>query len=144
MSSFGNILRELWKLLPSMDGRMLASVILLAVELLLVMVLASMLFTLLIYAAMSIGYSFNKHKKLLSVVFAFVFYHVSQITAVIFGVGTVDLVVKEMTEGGYSLAVQGLAPLNAGAGAGIAYLVLVCAAFYFVTHFFITKKLNLE
>ena len=144
LSGFGELMREIIKALPSLQSTTLTGIILLAVEILLCMVLAMTLFSLFIYAAIAVGHSFNKSKKLLSVVFAFVFYHVSQIAAVIFGAGTIDLVVKKMTQGGYSIAEQGFAPVNAGVGAGALYLVLACAVFYFVTHFFITKKLNLE
>ena len=100
-------------------------------------------FALQFYAAMAVGHSFSNHKMLLSVAFYFGFQFVSQV------VGTVLLVTL-----GESPLMEFLSTLDihftamAAVHLTMAILIVLTAAygaiFYFLTTYFLKKRLNLE
>ena len=99
--------------------------------------------SLMLYAAMSIGHSFNKGKKGLSVLFAFLFYHALQILG-IFSIVAIsrfnwDSVTMKMSDPAYMFSFA-----QGAMGVGFLVTAILCALFYFVTHYFLSKRLNLE
>ena len=102
---------------------------------------------LLLYAAMAVGHSFNRHKKALSVVFAFVFYHVVQILLLIgaFAVAQSSFNLDHYFD---SLNVQNatavIGVMNVFFAVILAVQAALCLVFYFITHYSLTKKLNLH
>ena len=91
-----------------------------------------------IYAAYAIGYSFNRHKSAITAVLILFLYQFMQfiVLRVFFGMF-----------GGPGPILSTLSGLQAGnAALGILLVgeLAVCVVFYFVTKFFLTKKLNLE
>jgi hypothetical protein len=92
---------------------------------------------LLFYAAMSVGFSFPRHKWLLSVVFFFVF----QIVLQIIGFGGM------FTWVGYSdtaAHMSGFAIMHTSMWVAIGIEAVCCAAFYALTAIMLKKHLNLE
>ena len=99
--------------------------------------------SLMLYAAMSIGHSFNKGKKGLSVLFAFLFYHALQILG-IFSIVAIsrfnwDSVTMKMSDPAYMFSFA-----QGAMGVGFLVTAILCTVFYFVTHYFLSKRLNLE
>ena len=97
-----------------------------------------------LYAALAVGHSFNRRKKLLSVVFAFVFYYAVQILSTL---GIVALTQHDWTSltAKFDLEPLKVIPFMEGMmGIGILIVLLLCAVFYFITHHFLSRKLNLE
>ena len=133
-----------WETLQTAKPGVVAGLIACGIELFLCMILGAALTSLLIYAAMAIGYSLNRHKKLMSVVFSFVFYHATQIAAAYCGINIVGEIIAKY-ERAYAAGVDwgvmtGIAVLSAV----LLLLLAACALYYFITHWFLTKKLNLE
>ncbi len=97
--------------------------------------------SLVVYAAYSIGYSFNKHKELWTVLLVFVFFQIAQFTAI----AMIGLFVN--ANPGFWNALdaytvpKGLELLLLW---GMFGELIFCAAGYAVTWYFTTKKLNLE
>ncbi len=97
---------------------------------------------LMVYAAYSIGYSFNKHKALWTTILVILFYQVAQFVAILMlmsftnftpdRVGGVDTALRTAQVGELLLLWGMLGEL------------LFCAIGYAVTWYFTTKKLNLE
>ena len=118
--------------------------ILLGLEMLVAMVLGCCFTSLLLYAAMAVGHSFNRHKKGLSVLFAFVFYYAIQILGVI----GIALLTRVDWGNWFELSAENvshsLTVIQSILGVAILVDLVGCALFYFVTHFFLSKKLNLE
>ena len=114
-----------------------------ALELLALCFVSGAAFALQFYAAMAVGHSFSNHKMALSVVFFFAFQFVSQI------VGTVLLVSLDGSPLFEFLSTLDI-HLDAMAGVhlGICLLLVLSAVygaiFYFVTTYFLKKRLNLE
>lgn len=137
------IFSSLWEALQKADGRMVGGIVLLCFELLLCWVLVSALCSLTIYAAMAIGHSFNKHKSLLSVVFAIAFYQLGSFAGVVSLSELAERVFSHVSDMEFSAVTE---LYRACALSGIAALLLVFAGavFYFVTHYFLTRHLNLE
>ncbi len=126
------------------ESRMTGHAILVLLELLLSAVVGSAFTSLLLYAALSVGHSFNRHKKLLSVVFAFVFYHVVQLICffVIYGLSRFNW---DSLSAKFDLEPLKVIPFMEGMlGLGIAATIALGAVFYFITHYFLSKRLNLE
>lgn len=143
---FGSFVREVWKVLPGLETNMLLGMILCAVELFLCLVLGAALASLLLYAAMAIGHSFNRHKKALSVVFGLVFYYATRIAAVISAIWIIGGLFAKY-ERAYAmdyLLEPSMTPYNLIIGVALALLAAACVLFYFLTHYFLTRKLNLE
>ena len=147
LAVIGDILRGLWQAWTSLTGGPRALALLLVFEMLACVVASCAASCLLLYAAMAVGHSFNRHKKALSVVFAFVFYHVVQILLLIgaFAVAQSGLNLDLYFD---NLNVQNTAAvigvMNIFFAVILVVQLLLCAVFYCITHYFLTKKLNLE
>ncbi len=143
----GDVLRGLWQAWGSLTGGQRGLSLLLGFELLACVVGSCAASCLLLYAAMAVGHSFNRHKKALSVVFAFVFYHVVQILLLI---GAFAIAQSSFNLDHYfdSLNVQNatavIGVMNVFFAVILAVQAALCLVFYFITHYFLTKKLNLE
>ena len=141
-----NFFRAAWEVLPTLESGMVAGLIVCGIELFLCLILGAALASLLIYAAMAIGHSLNRHKKLMSVVLGFVFYHATQIAAVlsaIFIIGGMFARYEHAYEVG-DLLEASMTPYILIIGVALLLLAAACAIYYFLTHWFLTKKLNLE
>ena len=140
--AIGDIIRGLWQAWASLTGGQRALAVLLGLEMLVSVVASCAASCLLLYAAMAVGHSFNRYKKALSVLFAFLFYHAVQILMFlgVFAVtmGDIDLELDLDTP----TAVLGVG--NVFFAVIIVVELAIAAVFYFVTHHFLTKKLNLE
>ena len=94
-----------------------------------------------VYAAYSIGYSFNKRKELWTVILILVFFQLAQFTAI----AMIGLFIQTFPDTWISLDANNLPT-------GIELLLLwgmlgellFCTIGYAVTWYFTTKKLNLE
>lgn len=130
-----------WQQLPYVDGKTISEIVVFVVELLLTGVVGAISTSLLFYAAVSVGYSFHHHKKGLSIIFVFVFYHV---------VGIINNIVMVAimgwdAYGGYLLLDDYvLSSLNIILAVSLGIALLESVAFYFIAHYFLTKKLNLQ
>ena len=126
------------------ESGMTGHAILLILEMLVSCVVSSAFTSLMLYAALAVGHSFNRRKKLLSVVFAFVFYYAVQILS------TLGIIAMTRYDWSGLTAKFDLEPLKvipfmeSMIGLGILVIVVLCAVFYFITHHFLSKKLNLE
>ena len=93
--------------------------------------------SLIVYASYAVGYSFHKHKSTLTAVFVLVFFQLVQFAAlaVLFGM-----------DGGLTAwsSLTGVEAMNLFLAVALAGELAVCAIFYFVTYFFLARKLNLE
>lgn len=97
---------------------------------------------LLMYASISLGHIFQKYKKLLSIVFIYVF---NQVLGVLYSIPILLLLVKAI-EGDYiflplSDVMRGV---NIFMVVLLVFSVLQCVGFYFLTHYCLSKKLNLQ
>ena len=143
---FGNFFKAAWETLPTLEPGMVAGLIVCAIEVFLCLVLGAALVSLLIYAATAIGHSFNKHKKLLSVVFGFIFYHATSIAALVSGIFIIGRLFEKYKKA-YAmdyLLEPSMTPYILIIGVTLLLLLVACALYYFLTHYFLTKKLNLE
>lgn len=112
-------------------------------ELLAEVILGCCCTTLLLYAAMAVGHSFNRGKKGMSVLFAFVFYNAEQF------VNAIGIALLSRTHWDDWLLIptddaHALGVMQTILGAAIVISLLGCAVFYFITHYFLSRKLNLE
>ena len=143
----GDFIRGLWQVWISLTGGQRGLALLLALEMVACVVASCAASCLLLYAAMAVGHSFNRHKKALSVVFAFVFYHVVQILLLIgaFAVAqgglNLDLYFDSLN---VQTATAAIGVMNVFFAVILVVTLIFCAVFYFITHYFLTKKLNLE
>lgn len=123
--------------LQKLEAGQLWTVIGIALEIFLGMILSQVLGTLLIYASIAIGYSFNKGKKSWAILFAFIFYFGLQFVSMIYTVGmTATQVLPDLTDSFSKIPMAMLLLLVPE--------LLACVAFYLITYFFMTRKLNLE
>jgi hypothetical protein len=106
------------------------------VEMIVVVFLSCAATCLLFYSAMSLGYSFDGHKALLSVVFIIVFYVVIQLlnTLFLFAVNDFDANWRFST----------MTTVHLFMGITILLELIYCAIFYVVTVLSLKKRLNLE
>lgn len=138
MGQIGAFFGDLLRALRHLKGSEIGHITLIFFELLLDAVVFVTLGTVLVYAAYAIGFSANKHKSLWTALLIYAFFHVVSYagiaTLILFG-NEADRWVDFMT------GVQGFESFL-----GIAFLVMLAlgAVFYAVTHYFLTKKLNLE
>ena len=143
LSSIFNGVREMIEAVA--EEGLTGHLVLMAIEFLILCVTGCSYVSLLLYAALAVGHSFNRHKKGLSVLFAFAFYHAVQIlgTVAVFALAKVDWngVFIDL-EAQSSLAAVRFA--EGAMGVSILVNILLCAVFYFITHFFLSRKLNLE
>ena len=142
LGAIGDILRGLAQAWASLTGGQRVLALLLGFEMLASVVASCAASCLLLYAAMAVGHSFNRHKKALSVLFAFLFYHAVQIL--------MFLGVFGLTMGNINIELDLDTP-TAVLGAGNVFFAVIlvvqlifCTVFYCITHYFLTKKLNLE
>lgn len=146
-TAIGEILRAFWQGWTQLTGGQRGLAVLLVLELLAAVVGSCAASCLMLYAAMAVGHSFNRHKKALSVVFAFVFYHLVQILLFI-GVFAVAESGLDLEQYFVSWELQNVTAIIGTLNVFFAVIILVqlllCAVFYFITHYFLTKKLNLE
>ena len=141
-----NFLQAAWEVLPTLESGMVAGLIVCGVELFVCLILGAALTSLLVYAAMAVGHSLNRYKKLMSVVLGFVFYHATQIAAVfsaIFIIGGMFAKYERAYALDY-LREQSMTPYILIIGVALLLLAAACAIYYLLTHRFLTKKLNLE
>lgn len=140
--AIGDILRGLAQAWASLTGGQRAMALLLGFEMLVSVVASCAASCLLLYAAMAVGHSFNRYKKALSVLFAFLFYHAVQIL--------MFLGVFAVTMGNMDIELDLDTPTAVLGAGNIFFAVIIvvelaiAAVFYFITHHFLTKKLNLE
>lgn len=129
---------ELFRFIGTLDGSTRGQVLLFGLELFLNGVVGIAASTLILYAAYAVGYSFNKHKSLLTVVFFLAFTQLVQVAAV--------FMIAVFLGGGPAswLEFAGVYSVNLLLFGILVSELAICAAFYFVTYFFLTRKLNLE
>lgn len=144
---FPGALRELFsalrELIQRSEGKVIGGAVLLCFELLLCWVLFSALCSLTIYAAMAIGHSFNKHKSLLSVVFAIAFYQIGSFAGVISLSELAERIFPHVSDMEF-FAVTELYRACTLSGVAALLLAFAGAVCYFVSHYFLTRHLNLE
>lgn len=104
---------------------------------------------LMMYASISLGHSFHKYKKLLSIVFIFVFNQVISVLCVVPAlVLLVSAIEDEFAGGRVSAYYMDFNYIMSGFNIYLLIIlvlsVLLCVAFYFMTHYFLSKKLNLQ
>lgn len=109
-------------------------------EILLDMVAGISLLTVMCYAAYSIGYSVNKRKNLLTVVLIFVFFQLIAWAAI----GSLVLFGEKELGGEVTLLIEGFKVMERFLAEEFIIIAVLGAVFYFITNFFITRKLNLE
>ena len=90
-----------------------------------------------VYAAFSIGYSFNKHKTLWTTILVLVFFQLAQFTAI----AMIGLFIHTWISLDANTLPTGIELLLLW---GMLGELLFCAIGYAVTWYFTTKKLNLE
>ena len=117
------------------DAKLMSDAAVVIAELFFCCVFAITATTLMLYTSLSMGYSFNKHKTLWTVLFIVVLFQVSEIITVRLGFGTL---------GSALWLTEGLAPVKSLLLMIIASQVVLSAVYFFVTGFFVTRKLNLE
>ncbi len=132
---------ELWQMLLELRIFSGWSGALLVAELIVGLVLTAVFTPLLLYAAMAVGHSFTRHKKGFSVLFGFAFYHAVQlintVVQVVFLVNGVGKTVMQMT-------IDSATFPHTYLGITLLSQVILCVGFYLLTHYFLSKKLNLE
>jgi hypothetical protein len=130
------MISELIRITPGLQALKGAAVI---VEVLVLAVTACASFSLLFYAAMSIGHSFSNHKKLLSVVFFFVIQFVMQTAGslVILASGTLF---KPWFSGDIGI----IPSVHRALWLAVLYVLIRGAIYYIVTRIMLKKHLNLE
>ena len=124
-----------------MDAALRGHALLILLELLGNFVFAVSAASLVVYAAYSIGYSFNKHKELWTVILILVFFELAQFTAI----AMIGVFINANPDTWIALDA-----VNVPKGIELLLLwgmfgeLIFCAAGYAVTWYFTTKKLNLE
>ena len=124
-----------------MDAALRGHALLILLELLGNFVFAVSAASLVVYAAYSIGYSFNKHKELWTVILILVFFELAQFTAI----AMIGVFINANPDTWIALDA-----VNVPKGIELLLLwgmfgeLIFCAAGYAVTWFFTTRKLNLE
>ena len=140
-----NFFKAVWKVLPTLKGNMVAGLIVCGIEFFICLILYAALTSLLIYAAMAIGHSLNRHKKLISVVLGFVFYHATHIAGIFFSFSFLAGIFEKYDRAYETgLLNPDITPYIIVFGVELLLLTAACAIYYFLTHRFLTKKLNLE
>lgn len=139
VSDWNTILRgavDVFRVLFAQTSVPMLDVVLCCIELLLVCVLAVTVLSLMLYAGFAVGYSFDHHKRLMTVAACIVFFWLTQLWSV---TGLMRL-------GGGVLGEEltGLQTMELAYAFTILGELVCCAVFYAVTWYFTTKKLNLE
>jgi len=94
--------------------------------------------TIMVYMCYSIGYAANRHKSLWTVLLIYGFFHVTS------WLGIILLIFFGKNWERYVDLMTGLKGIEGILGISLAAIVALSAIYYFVTHYFITRKLNLE
>ena len=124
-----------------MDAALRGHALLILLELLGNFVFAVSAASLVVYAAYSIGYSFNKHKELWTVILILVFFELAQFTAI----AMIGVFINANPDTWFALDA-----VNVPKGIELLLLwgmfgeLIFCAAGYAVTWFFTTRQLTLE
>lgn len=127
---------DVFRMLFAQTSVPMLDIALCGIELLLVCVCAVMTLSLMFYASFAVGYSFNHHKRLITVVACIVLFWVTQLWSVS------DLL--KLGEGALWTTLTGMQTMNLGFAFTILGESVCCAVFYAVTWYFTTKRLNLE
>ncbi|MDO4515640.1 MAG: hypothetical protein Q4C76_00700 [Bacillota bacterium] len=140
-SFFRNLQEILQRVLEDFNSYYAAHGVLVAVEVILLCVVAAINLCLEFYAPLSIGHSFDRHKMLLSVVFFFVIQIAAQMAA-----GILLLAVR-LPMNAVSNFINSQPPevaLHAGLWFAILSIVVYNAVLYVINHRMLSRKLNLE
>jgi len=128
---------DVFHFFTTLDGTVRAQALLCVFEVFLNCVFGVTAISLIVYAAYAVGYSFNKHKSTFTAVLVLVFFQLVQFAAlaVLFGM-----------DGGLTSwsSLTGVEAMNLFLAVALAGELTVCVIFYFITYFFLTRKLNLE
>lgn len=133
--SFVEFWSELWRAISAVFSQLTGEAWLMFGEIAVLMIVALAYSNLMFYAAMSIGYSSNSHKAIKSVGVYVGFYIISQI------IGTILMSSFALGAGS---AVDGTIPFHILMVSGIIFEVVIGAAYWFITNYFMKKKLNLQ
>ena len=138
-----------WRLVPQfaadlflsfgkLDSTLQGQALLFALEFFLFCVFGVTAVSLIVYAAYAVGCSFTKHKSALTAVFLLFFFQLVQFAAI--------AVLANLFGDGFTAwsSLTGMQAGNAFFAIALVCELIVCAIFYFVTYFFLTRKLNLE
>ena len=140
-SFFRNLQEILQRVMEDFNSYYAAHGVLVAVEVILLCVVAAINLCLTFYAPLSIGHSFDRHKMLLSVVFFFVIQIASQM------VGGILLFASTPTLSAANHFINTQPPemvLHAALWFSILVSVVYSAVLYVINHQMLSKKLNLE
>lgn len=140
-SFFRNLQEILQRVLEDFNSYYAAHGVLVAVEVILLCVVAAINLCLEFYTPLSIGHSFDRHKMLLSVVFFFVIQIAAQM------VSGVLLLAVRLPMNAVSNFINSQPPevaLHAGLWFVILSIVVYNAVLYVINHQMLSKKLNLE
>lgn len=140
-SFFRNLQVILQRVMEDFNSYYAAHSVLVAVELILLCVVAAINLCLVFYAPLSIGHSFDRHKMLLSVVFFFVIQVAAQM------VGGILLLAVRLPMNAVSNFINTQPPevaLHAALWFGILSAVVYSAVLYVINHRMLSRKLNLE
>lgn len=129
---------ELFRAFRHLKAEEIGHVVLIGLEILLNIVAGVTLCTVVVYAAYAIGYSANKHKSLWTVLLIYGFYHLCTWA----GIATLIFFGNEINRrSNLDMVVQ---DIEGFLGIAFCVMLVMIAAFYFTTHYFLTHKLNLE
>lgn len=133
-----DLFSEAFHLLGKLDASTRAQALLFMLEFFLNCVFGVTAVSLIVYAAYAMGYSFNKHKSALTAVFVLAFFQLAQIAAIV--------VLQRLFGDGFTAwsNLTGVQAGNAFLAVALAGELAVCAAFYLITWYFTTRRLNLE
>lgn len=138
MGDIGEVLSNLLQGLRHLKGSEIGHLVLLFFELFLDSVALVTLGTIFVYAAYAIGFSANKHKSLWTVILIYVFFHIVSYA----GIATLILFGDKADR--WSDFMTGAQGFEVFLGIALVTTLALAAVFYAVTHYFLTKKLNLE
>ncbi len=138
-SDWNTILRgavDVFRVLFAQTTVPMLDIVLCCIELLLVCVFGVSAVSLMLYASFAVGYSFNRHKRLMTAAACFVFFWLTQLWSV--------TGLMQLGSGVLGEELTGLQTMELAYALTIVGELLCCAVFYAVTWYFTTKKLNLE
>ncbi len=129
---------DVFHFFATLDGAVRAQALLCVFEVFLNCVFGVTAVSLIVYAAYAVGCSFNKHKSALTAVFLLFFFQLVQFAAI--------AVLANLFGDGFTAwsSLTGMQAGNAFFAIALVCELIVCVIFYFVTYFFLTRKLNLE
>lgn len=134
--SFGEFWSEMWRAVTAVFPQLTGEAWLMFGELAVLMIASLAYSNLMFYAAMSVGYSSNSHKAIKSVGVYVGFYIISQI------IGTIIMSTFALSVG--TGDINSTAPFHMLMLYGLIFEVVIAAAYWFITSYFMNKKLNLQ